>query len=201
MAYATWDSGEDAGERGVEEECKGAASLAGERELDFMLTPFSSIPCATEAARPIDVTHDRKSHLPRRSTLNNSTHIHDNHGPETCNFNVSITAMCDIAAATQARPRIPPPSLIILQEAIARLRYRRADLRQLALTASRRRRTRGAAWLGTFTPAHHTGVLSYYTKMAVAMDSDYNLDCTCTNGDTNVHIYADEFGTFYRCGA
>ncbi|KAJ7455636.1 hypothetical protein B0H11DRAFT_2287551 [Mycena galericulata] len=122
------DSGEDAGERGIEEECKGAANLAGERELDFVLTIFAtSIPCATEAARPIDVTHD--------------------------------------------------------------------------LTASRRRRTRSAAWFGTFTPAHHTAVLSYYTKMAVAMDSDYNFDCTCTNGDTNVHIYTDEFGTFYRCGA
>ncbi|KAJ7719880.1 hypothetical protein DFH07DRAFT_972784 [Mycena maculata] len=57
-----------------------------------------------------------------------------------------------------------------------------------------------AAWFGTFTPAHHTAVLSYYTKMAVAMDSDYNFNCTCTNGDTNVHIYMYEFGTFYGCG-
>ncbi|KAJ6514644.1 peptidyl-Lys metalloendopeptidase [Mycena vulgaris] len=68
------------------------------------------------------------------------------------------------------------------------------------LTSNTASTTRWVTWFGTYTAAHHTTVLSHYTKMAAAAYADYTYDCTCTDSDTYAYVYADEFGTIYLCG-
>ncbi|KAJ7082332.1 hypothetical protein C8R44DRAFT_722421 [Mycena epipterygia] len=68
------------------------------------------------------------------------------------------------------------------------------------LTANTASTTRWVTWFGTFTTAHHTSVLSHYTKMKADAYADYTYDCSCTDSDTYAYVYADEFGTIYLCG-
>ncbi|KAJ7486759.1 peptidyl-Lys metalloendopeptidase [Mycena latifolia] len=68
------------------------------------------------------------------------------------------------------------------------------------LTTNTASTTRWVTWFGTFTTAHHTTVLSHYTKMAADAYADYTYDCSCTDSDTYAYVYPDEFGTIYLCG-
>jgi len=68
------------------------------------------------------------------------------------------------------------------------------------LTSQTTTSPRFVTWFGTFTTAHHTTILSHYTKMAAAAYSDYTFDCSCTDSDTYAYVYPDEFGTIYLCG-
>ncbi|KAJ7664774.1 peptidyl-Lys metalloendopeptidase [Mycena rosella] len=68
------------------------------------------------------------------------------------------------------------------------------------LTTTTATTTRFVTWFGTFTTAHHTTILSHYTKMAAATYSAYTFDCSCTDDDTYAYVYPDEFGTIYLCG-
>ncbi|KAJ6532388.1 peptidyl-Lys metalloendopeptidase [Mycena capillaripes] len=68
------------------------------------------------------------------------------------------------------------------------------------LTATTTTSTRFVTWFGTFTTAHHTTILSHYTKMAAATYSAYTFDCSCTDSDTYAYVFPDEFGTIYLCG-
>ncbi|KAJ6514614.1 peptidyl-Lys metalloendopeptidase [Mycena vulgaris] len=68
------------------------------------------------------------------------------------------------------------------------------------LTTNTASTTRWVTWFGTFTTAHHTTMLSHFTKMAAATYSSYTYDCTCTDSDTYAYVFPDEFGTIYLCG-
>ncbi|KAJ7642405.1 peptidyl-Lys metalloendopeptidase [Mycena polygramma] len=68
------------------------------------------------------------------------------------------------------------------------------------LTSQTTTSPRFVTWFGTFTTAHHTTVLSHYTKMAADAYADYTYDCSCTDDDTYAYTYPDEFGTIYLCG-
>ncbi|KAF7355924.1 Peptidyl-Lys metalloendopeptidase [Mycena venus] len=68
------------------------------------------------------------------------------------------------------------------------------------LTTQTTTSTRFVTWFGTFTTAHHTTILSHYTKMAAATYSSYTFDCSCTDTDTYAYVFPDEFGTIYLCG-
>ncbi|KAJ7881782.1 peptidyl-Lys metalloendopeptidase [Mycena olivaceomarginata] len=68
------------------------------------------------------------------------------------------------------------------------------------LTAQTTTSTRFVTWFGTFTTAHHTTILSHYTKMAADAYADYTFDCSCTDSDTYAYVFPDEFGTIYLCG-
>ncbi|KAJ7166974.1 peptidyl-Lys metalloendopeptidase [Mycena filopes] len=68
------------------------------------------------------------------------------------------------------------------------------------LTAQTTTSARFVTWFGTFTSAHHTTILSHYTKMKADAYSAYTYDCSCTDSDTYAYVYPDEFGTIYLCG-
>ncbi|KAJ6533465.1 peptidyl-Lys metalloendopeptidase [Mycena sp. CBHHK59/15] len=74
------------------------------------------------------------------------------------------------------------------------------DAAKAYLTSTTTSSTRWVTWFGTFTTAHHTTVLSHYTKMSADAYADYTYDCSCTDSDTYAYVFADEFGTIYLCG-
>ncbi|KAF8212821.1 peptidyl-Lys metalloendopeptidase [Mycena galopus ATCC 62051] len=68
------------------------------------------------------------------------------------------------------------------------------------LTTQTTTSTRFMIWFGDFTTAHHTTVLSGYTKMAAATYSSYTFDCLCEDNSIYAYVYPDEFGNIYLCG-
>ncbi|KAJ7181285.1 peptidyl-Lys metalloendopeptidase [Mycena filopes] len=125
------------------------------------------------------------------------------HDRARTNFTASGAATYDIAAANKFQYVDPATSALVTIFADHADTHNRRHLRRARRVPDSAQTTTSArfvTWFGTFTSAHHTTILSHYTKMKADAYSAYTYDCSCTDSDTYAYVYPDEFGTIYLCG-
>ncbi|KAJ6615750.1 hypothetical protein B0H10DRAFT_47360 [Mycena sp. CBHHK59/15] len=196
-ASATWDSGEDAGKRGVEEGGVGATCLEDlSKAYNFTACGASMYDmAAVNAFQSVD---------PVPSTPTPCTPPPPRENSQSC------------AAPRQAQC---VPELLILQDDAARLRRRRADLCQQRYILPHYDDYDHAALRDLVRHLHHRAphhdpeprtritlcvfIHSFsHSFILLCLTNSFPLqfDCSCTDDNTYAYVYPDEFRAIYLCG-
>ncbi|KAJ7486761.1 peptidyl-Lys metalloendopeptidase [Mycena latifolia] len=67
------------------------------------------------------------------------------------------------------------------------------------LTTNTASTTRWVTWFGNYTAAHHTTMLSHFTKMAASTYANYTYDCSCMEADVFAYVIANTYRVVHLC--